>query len=177
MFLLSLFFSILLLIIHLFFGKLFYSSFKANILHYIVCVLVALVTCICFTIIFKTNSVIKKIEKFQLAITHQSREASTGKQNAAFNTQKFLTELKQENGMIAKIIAATIPPTTQLSTAQDYVNVIGNKTIGKFKSYRNKTIVALTIFQLIAFIFVGVSATKSGKGFTVASYNEDCGYY
>ena len=178
MFLVSLFFSILLLLANLFFGKLFYSSFKANFLHYIICTIVALATCICFTIIFKVNSVINKIEKIQLAITHQSLDTSSRTQNAALDAQKFLTELQQENGMIAKLLSAA-PTNTQLGNAQDYVNAIGNKTKSKLKSYRNRTIAVLTFFQLIAFIFVGVSASKSGKGFVVPSYNynEDSGYY
>ena len=175
MFLWALLFSVLLFFANLFFGKLFYKSFKANILHYAVCVIVALITCICLTIIFKINRAITKTEKLQAIVKLQSSDTLNVQQSDVFDTQKLLSALQQENGMIAKFLSA-VPATSSLDS-QKYVNAIGNEVKNKLKSYRNKVIVVLTIFQFIAFIFVGVSASKSGKGFAVAPYSDDSSYY
>jgi predicted PurR-regulated permease PerM len=173
MFLIALLLSLLLFLASLFFGKLFYHSFKANILHYAVCVIVALITCICFTIIFKMNSGIKTIEKFQKVITLQSSDVLKETQNDA--AQKLLKDLKQEHKLIAKLLSAA-PAANQLGGAADYVNAIGNQAKNKLKSIRNKAIGVLTVFQLIAFVVVGVAASKSGKSFAAVSYYENSGY-
>jgi hypothetical protein len=49
----------------------------------------------------------------------------------------------------------------------------------RINSIRNKIIVVLVIFQLISFIFIGISASKSGKRNAAASFYDDTGaqYY
>ncbi len=173
-------------------GSLFSSGFKPTILHYLVCLVICMISCICLVVIFKMNKAIKTVTNIQLTanewivnssntlsiagdvlnmdqlneLSAEALKEQLAKQTpvlSGFISTKSIEEIvKSSTQKVEEIKGSTLQRKT-IEVITSTVDLAGSKIKGKIKSYRNTVIIVLVVSQLIAFVFVGYSASKSGK--------------
>lgn len=199
---LALIFSALLWVLCVFLGKALSSTFRPTILHHLVCLVVALISCICFVVIFKMNKANRAVENVQLTV-NEIVAGSADIAKAAQKTQNLdqaneltaktvKSQLKKQMPFLSRFISTdsiedmlesseqktnggqtVVSAGEYLGLLTSAVDSVGGKIRKKIKSYRNGAIFIIIFFQAIAFIAMGYSASKSGKSFGGVYYDSD----
>jgi predicted PurR-regulated permease PerM len=157
--------AVLLWVVCACFGKLFSSKFQLSIIQHLVCLVVAVITCICLFTVFKMNRLNGYLDNIVM-VTESVQQAER-----LTDSSDLTKKIRKQYPMLSKFV-----DTNQIVDTVDFSIVPVKK---KISSYRNKFVFTLLVFQLIAFGMVYYSASQQAKRTIYSSYdldNEDYTY-